>query len=148
MAGRRGNIVCIQTEEHRRDYFRLRYSSSHEASGRAGCPKRRHKGAGCMQEVIAFTRYDGNSLMVSLKRRPSIYTESKDLVISKKTVSVSRFSSKFLLILSTSRASCRVVLRPGRNLNCSSLRRPREFISAMSRETRSSRRAFLLCPVD
>ena len=75
----------------------------------------------CRYEVINFTRYDGNSSMVSLKRRPSIHKESKALATSRKTAPVRSFSSKFILTLSTNRASSKVVLSPDRNPNCSSL---------------------------
>ena len=47
-----------------------------------------------MLEVINFTREDGNSRMVSLKRRPSIQMESKAFATSKKTAPVSQLLSK------------------------------------------------------
>ena len=46
VAGSRWNVVYIQTEEYRRDYSPLHYSSPHEATGRGGSLKGSHKGAG------------------------------------------------------------------------------------------------------
>ena len=64
---------------------------------------------------------------VSLYRRPSIQTVSKTLATSRKTAPVSLFSPKFLVILSTRRASCNDVLCLGLNPNCSSSVSPRSF---------------------
>ena len=83
LAGRQGNVVHIQTKEYRRSYFPL-------------CPTT----ASMRRQVAAWkdatkTRYDGNSRMVSLKRRPSINTESKVLATCKKTALMNRLSSFF-----------------------------------------------------
>jgi len=51
---------------------------------------------------------------------PSIQTVSKALATSRKTAPVSLFSPKFLVILSTRRASCKDVLWLGLNQHCSS----------------------------
>jgi len=49
-------------------------------------------------------------MSVSLQRRTSIQTVSKALVTSRNTALISLFAPKFLLILSTRRASCKDVL--------------------------------------
>jgi hypothetical protein len=58
---------------------------------------------------------------------PLTHNLSKALATSRKTAPVSRLSSKFLLTLSTRRASCSVMLCPGQNPNCSSRSSPLLF---------------------
>ena len=83
--------------------------------------------------------------MVSLKRRPSIQTESKAFITSKKTAPVSSFSQKNFLTHPTNQASWRVMLSLSQNSNYSSLRRPWELISAMILESRIFSKSFLYC---
>jgi hypothetical protein len=78
---------------------------------------------------MVFTRQDGKFMMDSLWRRPLTLTVSKALATYRKTAPVSLFSTIFLLILSTRRANCRVVLQLGRNLNWWPRSSPRSFTS-------------------
>ena len=72
----------------------------------------------CREEQMVFTRYEGKLRSVSFLRRQSTHTISKALAISRKTASVSLFSSKFLDTISTRWSSCNAVLCFGLKPNC------------------------------
>jgi hypothetical protein len=57
------------------------------------------------EEAIILTSYEGKFRAVNLKRRPSTQTVSKALATSRKIAPVILSSPKFLVTLSTRRAS-------------------------------------------